>query len=418
MKRLLSVLGALVLVGAVVAAVVWQRPDPTPPPAPLKDFVLQSATRQELWSSRNGDPKSPIVQQVLAELRLQGSFQFDDLRRAGATVVTTIDPGAQAAGVAAVEMTAPAQPGTLRYSVTAVDPATGGVLAYVPGAQGEDSTDYAGGVLKQPGSAFFPIDVVAGLQNGQTLDSTYDGRSPRAYGTGSAKIVIRNKKNAMCSQHCTVREALAKSYNTVMHDMVYNQVGIRPTVAAARQAGVPEVVVLNGVEKKLLVGEGGGIPNAGFSLGTDMAAMRPLDLTTVYATFAAGGVWHRTHFVTQVVGENGNPLYQATESTSSAFNPDRAQSKAISDQVTTVLKDSTQCPGAVCRADEYEMDPELTGWAGQNSHAWTIGYTDRMAITVMVTNADATKPAKDANAAPVTGDGLPKTIWQRFVERA
>lgn len=34
MKRLLSVLGALVLVGAVVAVVVWQRPSAAPPAPP------------------------------------------------------------------------------------------------------------------------------------------------------------------------------------------------------------------------------------------------------------------------------------------------------------------------------------------------------------------------------------------------
>ena len=47
MKRLLPVLGALVLVGAVVAVVVWQRPDAPAAPLPLKDFVVQYADRSE-----------------------------------------------------------------------------------------------------------------------------------------------------------------------------------------------------------------------------------------------------------------------------------------------------------------------------------------------------------------------------------
>lgn len=409
MKRLLSVAGALVLVLAVVGVVVWQRRDPEPtPPAPLKDFSLQYADGSPLWSSE--DPQTPLVTQVLAELRRQGSFQFDDLQRSAATVVTTLDPKAQAAGATAIEMTAPAQPGTLRYSVTAIDPATGGVLAYVPGAQGDDKTDYAGGVLREPGSVFFPIDVVAALQNGHALDSTFDGSTPRKI----AGVIIRNKKDVQCGKQCTVREALAKSVNTVMFDMVANKVGIAPTVAAAHQAGVPEAVVLDGEKKKLLVGEGGGIPNAGVSLGADGAVMRPLDLTTVYATFAAGGVLRTTHFVRKVSGDGGAVLYEAPESTSSAFDADSGRSKAISDKVTTVLKDNTLCPGVVCRAAEYE----LPGSLDQYSHAWTVGYTDRMAITVMVAGADASKSAKDAKAVPVTGDGLPKTIWQRFVERA
>ncbi|NKE56451.1 hypothetical protein FXN61_06240 [Lentzea sp. PSKA42] len=275
--------------------------------------------------------------------------------------------------------------------------------------RGEDKTDYAGGVLKEPGQAFFPVDVVAGLQNGQTLDTTLDGRAPRKI----AGAVITDK--AKCGERCTVRDALAKSSNVVMYDLVVNKIGMPRTAAAARQAGVPEAVVIGGEEKKLLVGEDGGTPNGGLSLGLDTAQMRPLDLTTVYATFAAGGVHHKTHFVTKVTDEAGNPLYQSTKSTASAFHPDSAKSKAIADQVTTVLKDNTLCPNAVCRAAEHDL-PASTA-IGETSHAWTVGYTDRMAITVMVGSADASKPANDSTGAPVRGTGLPKTVWQRFVER-
>lgn len=404
MKRLLSVLGALVLVGAVIAVMVWQRPEAPSPPAPLKDFTLQYADGSPLWSSK--DPQTPLVTRVLAELRGQGSFQFDDLRRAAATVVTTIDPKAQAAGTEVLDANVNSRPGPMRGSLTAVDPATGGVLVYVPGAKSDDKTDYAGGVLREPGTAFFPIDVVAALQNGQTLDSTYDGRTPRKI----AGTVVRNKNNVQCGQRCTVREALAKSYHTPMYDLIVNKVGISKTVTAARQAGVPEAVVVGGKEQKLLVGEDGGTPHGGLSLGEDTAQMRPLDLTTVYATFAAGGVHHKTHFVSKVTGEGGNVLYQATESTSSAFDPDSGKSRAISDQVTTVLKDNTLCPGAVCRAGEHELHPSIAGGVqGQLAHAWTVGYTGRMAITVLVDDVKASQPVED--------DGLSTTIWQKFAER-
>ncbi|MCP2250293.1 penicillin-binding transpeptidase domain-containing protein [Lentzea aerocolonigenes] len=407
MKRLLPVLGALVLVGAVVAVVVWQRPEVSPPPVPQKDLVVQYADGSPLWNSKDGDPP-PLVRQVLDELGQQASLPVDSLRQVGAVVVTTIDPKAQAAGRAVIEAVTPAQPGTLRYSVTAVDPATGGVLAYVPGDSRDDRTDYAGGVLREPGSAFFPINAVAALQNGVKLDRVFDGRAPRTfYGT-----TINDK--AKCGERCTVRDALAKSSNVAMYDLVVNQVGIKPTVDTAHQAGVPDAVVLSGQQKKLLVGEEGGTPNGVVSLGGMPAAMRPLDLTTVYATFAAGGVHRRTHFVAKVTGESGDLLYRATESTASAFDADGARSKAMADEVTTVLKENTLCPGSVCRAAEYEMPDAVPGL---NQHAWTVGYTDRMAVTVLVGTAGTAHPVKDATGAPIAGAGLPKTIWQRFVEK-
>jgi membrane peptidoglycan carboxypeptidase len=404
-KRLPPVLGALVLVGAVVAVVVWQRPDAAPPRPPLKDFVVQYADGSPMWSSEDGEPNSALVRQVLAELREQASILPDQLRQAGGVVATTIDPKAQSAGTAVIEGIARAQPGALRYSLTAVDPATGGVVAYLPGDSRDDRTDYAGGVLKEPGSAFFPIGVVAGLQNGIKLDRAFDGTPRVFYG-------VKVTDKAQCGKPCTVRDALAKSSNVVMYDLVVNEVGIIRTVKAAHQAGVPETVVLNGEGKKLLVGEDGGTPNGGVSLGGTPAAMRPLDLTAVYATFAAGGVQRKAHFIANVTDESGDLLYRAIETTSSAFDADLALSKDISTQVTTVLTESTQCPGVVCRAGEHELDGVT-----ETKHAWTAGYTDRLAVTVMIGNVDAAKPARDAAAAPITGAGLPRRIWQSFVEK-
>lgn len=119
---------------------------------------------------------------------------------------------------------------------------------------------------------------------------------------------------------------------------------------------------------------------------------------------------HRTHFVTKVSGESGNVLYLATASTSSAFDPDSTKSKAISDQVTTVLKDNTLCPGAVCRSHEYELDTNIAnGTYRQVGNAWTVGYTGRMAITVLVDEAEASQAVKEP--------GLARTVWQKFAER-
>jgi membrane peptidoglycan carboxypeptidase len=409
-KRLLSVLGALVLVGAVVAVVVWQRPEAAPsPPAPLKDLVVRYADGSPLWNGKNGDPKPPLVVQVLAELRQRGSLDQDDLERAGATVLTTIDPKAQAAGTSVVDATAAAQPNSLRYSLTAVDPATGGVTAYVPGArssQGSDETDYAGGVLKEPGSAFYPLDVVAGMREGFQLDAVFDGRSPRKIGGVSIE------DDALCGERCTVHDALAKSSAVVMFDLVTNKVGMKKMQDLARQAGVPESVVIGGKETKLLVGAGGNLPNAAIALGVDEAAMRPLDLTTVYATFAAGGAHRRTHFVTEVLSEDGGLLYKANESATAAFAPDAGASNEISSRVTTVLKSNTLCPGAVC----LDAVPSYQGGVvlGTESHAWTVGYTGRMAITVLVTDAEPKRPAKAASGQPLRESDLPRTIWQGF----
>ncbi|MCR3747651.1 penicillin-binding transpeptidase domain-containing protein [Lentzea californiensis] len=410
MKRLLYVLGALVLVGAVVAVVVRQRPEAASPP-PLKNFAIKYADGSPLWSSDSTTPEPPLVTQVLTELSRQASLDRDQLRRVGGTVVTTIDPKAQVAATSAVDATARAQAPALRYSLTAVDPATGGVRAYVPGSEGTrdgdpDPTDYAGGVLKQPGTTFFPLNVVAGMKEGKQLDSVFDGTKRRVAG-------VEVWDGGRCGKSCTVREALAKSSGVVMFDLVANSTGSRAVQAAARQAGVPESVVVEGKETKLLVGEKGNPPDTDIALGADPASLRPLDLTTVYATFAAGGVQHRTHFVTKVTDDNSRPLYQVVESTTPAFDPDIAVSAEVSSRITGVLKENTACPGAVCRTAYYQQDA-----TGQRSHAWATGYTDRMAITVLVTTQNRAQHVPLDVKQTIEQAVLPKTVWEAFAAQA
>ena len=406
MKRFLPVLGALVLVAAVVAVVVWQRSDSKAALAPSGDVVVQYADGSQLWHW--GEPETPLVKQVTGELGAKAGMSLDQLRRSGgAIVVTTIDRRAQTGAVDVIHTIAAGEPASLRYSVTAVDPNNGAVKAYAPG--NEPSVDYAGGVLKEPGSAFLPFDVVAALQAGKTLDSTYDGRSPRKFG----QVAISDRAN--CGERCTVRDALLKSGNVAMYDMVLNDVGIKPVVTAARQAGVPESVDVDGKKTKLLVGEGENIPNAGVSLGASEARMRPFDLAAAYATFAAEGTRHDAHFITHVTDVNGTTLYQAVTTGIPAFDPDPVRSKDIANQVTGALRAGAGCGAptsdGACRYGEWRPgvpDEE------QVSHAWMIAYNPRISVSVFVGSDKPATPAVDRDGRAVVGSGLPGKLWDAF----
>lgn len=400
MKRLLPVLGALVLVAGVVAVVAWQRSD-VRPELP-KYVVLQYADGSELW--RTGGTETFLVKQVIAELAASASLSLDQLRDTGAIVVTTINPKTQAAATAAVDETSKVQNGLWRYSLTAVDPVSGGVKAYMPGFEG---TDFAGGVLKEPGTAFFPFNVVAALQAGRTLDSVYDGRSPREFGTGFAFATIAD--NANCGQNCTVRDALLKSSNVAMYDLVVNDVGIKSAVTAAHQAGVPEAVDINGFEMKLFVGPDRSAPNGELSLGGRHARMRPLDLAAAYATFAAEGVRRTPHFITHVTDGSGITLYRAVNAGKPAFDQDPARSKEIANQVTSVLKADPACGerGLVaCRPGVQMMDkPDHD----KIQNAWLVGYDQDLSVSVFVGADEATRPIADP--------ALPRKIWEKFEEK-
>ncbi|MGW6447684.1 hypothetical protein [Lentzea sp. NPDC055074] len=152
MKRFLPVLGALVLLVAVVGAVVWQRPEASPDVIATGDVVVQHSDGSLLW--RSGQPETPLVGQVLRELGTIGT-SLDRLRAAGgALVVTTIDSKAQAGATEVIRQLATGRPA----SITAVDPASGSVRAYVPGTN--PAVDYAGGVVREAGAAARPFGSV------------------------------------------------------------------------------------------------------------------------------------------------------------------------------------------------------------------------------------------------------------------
>lgn len=324
MRRFLPVLGVLVLVGAVAAVVRERIEDPQP-----RYVMLQYADASEMW--RSGEPETPLVRQIVRELGVRASLSLDQLRNTGAVVVTTIDARAQSAAAAAMRERAAA-----KASVTAVDPARGAVRACSPG--GDPAVDFAGGVVKEPGSVFFPFTAVAAPQEGKALG---EGDGQRA-------------------------------------------------IAIAHRAGVPEVADVEGSRTKLLDGAGGGL--------------RPFDLASAYATFAAEGVHRDAHFVTRVTDVHGATLYQPLDTPQSAFDRDPVRGKDIAHQVTEVLRDDPACEENVylaCRPGTWPVD-------GPVRRAWMAGYTPNLAVAVFV-GGDEAGGAVDA--------GLPRAVWGTFQEK-
>ncbi|MFD4644567.1 hypothetical protein ACFWN2_45180 [Lentzea sp. NPDC058436] len=317
MKRFLPVLGALVLLVAVVGAVVWQRPETSPEAIASGDVVLQHADGSVLW--RSGQQETPLVRQVLRELVAVGT-SLDQLRDAGgALVVTTIDSKAQAGATEVVRQLASGRPA----SITAVDPANGGVRAYVPGT--DPAVDYAGGVVREAGEAARPFG----------------------------------------------------------------------SVALMRAAGVPESAEVEGGRTKLLA--------------TDAALLRPLDVATAYATFAADGTHHDTHFITHVTEAGGKTLYRAVTAGKSVLGVDPGRSKEFAARVNEELRAGSLCDTyaeAACLPVEVK-DGDVV------RHAWMIAYTPRLSIVVFV----GAESGVEVQSRPVTGTGLPYDVLRSFQEK-
>ena len=220
---------------------------------------------------------------VRAELEDLG-ITDQELSQAGLRITTTVDPVRQRAAVEAAHAGLAGQPVNLRSAMVAVDPATGGVLAYYGGDNGT-GLDYAR-VRRLAGSTFKPFVVLAGLRETPPvgLGETFDG---------AARPGLRNAEGAECAR-CDLKQAMTVSNNVVFHT-VARRLGPEKVADAARAAGITAPL---------------DHPDEGIALGNKEVST--LELASAYATIAGGGVWHPPHLVSQVVTADGRVLYQAS----------------------------------------------------------------------------------------------------------
>ncbi|MEV1114453.1 transglycosylase domain-containing protein [Actinosynnema sp. NPDC049800] len=388
----------------------YRQSEPFPEPVPQTD------------DSGLAGPRLHIRNQVIEEMDKVG-WDVKKSQSVGVTVHTTIDPPKQLAAEEAVRDIMGPQPKELRSSLTAIDPQTGAVRAYYAGEDGVGQ-DFARGTIQEAGSSFKPFDLVAALKAGKGLGSTYDGRSPKTFNLGGDPIVIRNAsdRNNSCGEKCPIRKAMELSLNTVFYEMVL-EIGTQPVADAAYAAGIPRVVDVGNGEEKLLVNkETGGAPNAGIALGGGEAQVRPFDMASAYATFAARGTYHEPFFISKIANTEGKAVYQHVDESRLAFDPDPQKNQDIADNVTEALKPVVKpstglaCAGRECagKTGTHELPNDAT----QNSKAWMVGYTPTLSASVWIGNPAGSVALKDAQNRPIFGSGLPGQIWKRFMDRA
>ncbi|MCC8251150.1 transglycosylase domain-containing protein [Saccharothrix luteola] len=366
-------------------------------------------------------PRLHIRDQILKEMDKVG-WDVKKSQSVGVTVHTTIDPPKQLAAEKAVQDVLGNQPKELRSSLTAIDPQSGAVRAYYAGSDGT-GLDYATDTLQEAGSSFKAFDLVAALKAGKGLGSTYDGRSPKTFNLGGTQITIRNASdpNDTCGEKCPIRKAMELSLNTVFYEMVI-EVGTQPVADAAHAAGIPKSVEVQGAKKDLLVNETGGPPNVGIAIGGGEAQVRPFDMASAYATFAARGIYHEPFFISKITNSEEKAVYQHVDVSRQAFDPDPQKNQDIADNVTEALKPVVKpstglaCAGRECAGKTGTH--ELPDHADQNSKAWMVGYTPSLATSVWLGRDEGNVALKDAQNRPIFGGGLPGQIWKKFMDRA
>ncbi|MCA1671140.1 MAG: penicillin-binding protein, partial [Actinobacteria bacterium] len=324
----------------------------------------------------------------------------------GGRVVTTVDAGAQEAARDAVLTELDGQPENLHSSLVAINPRTGGVVAYYGGQDGV-GFDLAGGPAWNPGSSFKPFTMLAALEQGIGANAVFNGTSPLEVGG----VEYSNSESASFNA-LTLREAMTQSVNTTFVQLT-DAVGADAVRDAAISAGIPAEIE----GRKSLIEAGTQQPGLGITLG--QYPVRTIDMASAYATFADDGTRNEPFFVREYVDSDGAKLYEHRSDPQPAFDEsDLERNTQLARNVTATLTGVAGASGIPLdggREVAAKTGTHQLGDTGSNAAAWTVGYTPSISTAVWVGDP-ANTPIVNASGEDVFGRGLPGQIWQRFMD--
>jgi membrane peptidoglycan carboxypeptidase len=350
-------------------------------------------------TSRYGGQVGYILNAVEKELVDRGLTK-DQIENGGYNIVTTLDVAAQKSAQASVPKEFPRTKNAgLRVGLVAVQPRTGRILAMYGGKDFLGADTYAqvnaATTPIQPGSGMKPFALAAALENGDTLQSTYDGDSPLQLPNNQS---IRNEFNTSYGPSVTLFKGLEQSINTVYVDMTQH-IGPAAVHDAMARAGIPRDAA--GLHDYPLIGLG-------------VASIPATEVADAYATLCGGGIHAQQHIVELVNGPNGGrvPILKTEVDDSPAFD-----APVLSDVLRAMENVVTNGTGQRARA----LGRPVAGKTGthQDLTAWFNGCTPQIAASVVYFKGDGTESLDGAGGlATFFGADFPTQTWTTFMKGA
>ncbi len=322
---------------------------------------------------------------------LEQEYGAATVRAGGLKIHTTIEPRLQRAAVHALSRVVYGRRDPAG-AIVSIDPATGAIraMAAASPATQDNELNLATAAERQAGSTFKPIVLAAAVEQGMNPWAARYLSAPFYY--APLGWHVRTYDGTYAGPE-TVAAATIRSDNTVYARLALD-VGSGAIVSTAQKLGVQTQLQ----------------PAPSLALGT--GAVTPLDMASVYATLAAGGVYSRPFAITRVAFPGGK-----VDTGWGQLQRERVIPDWVAATVTRVLEENMLHGTGVGAHVPGRADAGKTGTTDDYADAWFCGYTPALEATVWIGYPRAETPMLDVHGAAVSGPTLPATAWRLFMER-
>lgn len=287
------------------------------------------------------------------------------------------------------------QEGRLEGGLVAIEVPSGRIIAIVGGRSYDESPfDRAVYSFRQPGSAFKPVIYLTALETLPITPETIYEDKPVTFTIDKTQSWSPKNFDEEFQGHVPLREALAKSINTIAAQLI-NQAGPRKVVETAARMGITTPLH----------------PHLSLSLGSEGVTM--VDMATAFATIAREGEVIDPLFITRIEGPGGELLAEFLNAGERRFDPETVYQLIV--MMQGVLDHGT---GTVVRRRGFTGTAiGKTGTSSDFRDSWFVGATPVLAVATWV-GFDDNRQMFLASGKGVTGASGAAPLWADFMVQA
>ncbi len=293
--------------------------------------------------------------------------------------------------------------GATQGALVALDPRTGEIKAMVGGVDYKKNQINYATHGRQPGSSFKAVVYSAAINDGSVKESTRVYDAPVSFPSGSGGVWTPHDDTGYSYNHVDLRTAMAYSIN-IPAIRVLHLIGPPTAIRYARMMGVKPSTPLDPV----------------LSLALGSSPVSPLEMASVYSTFAAHGDHPEPSAWTRLTDSQDNVI----EDVPPAIETHVLQKDTV-DQLDDMLRAVVDEPGGTGHmVEQYVPDARgKTGTTQEHKDVWFIGYTSDLVCAVWAGHPiDKAKNLKAAYGEPMEGNAFGGTvcapIFSKFMSQA